>query len=227
MSDLLFIYEEDYKKIQSSINKTFTKISDYFLDKSSKLKDINEEMNKLENLIVQQQQKIKQIEIQISSSSKEEDLEGYNSKISSYKQSLELNKKKFRQMEEKANLKEASDLIMDKTDLQGNLINNEKLAYSSNQKMQQAKRVLAETEDMGNNIMIDMEKQSNTMKNTNSKLKGMNIELNESNSILNKMKARVKRNKNIIKILSLFLILILIIVCIYKIWKANKKIGNK
>ena len=130
-----------------------------------------------------------------------------------------MNKTKYRELEEKINLKEASLIVTDKNQLKGNLLKNEQLAYAGNQKIQEAKRALAVAEDMGNKIMVDMEKQTNVMKNTNSKLKGMNSELDESNNILNRMKSRVRKNKNIIKYLAIILFFILAIVCIYKIWK--------
>ena len=113
-------------------------------------------------------------------------------------------------------------IVTDKNQLNGTLLKNEQLAFAGNQKLQEAKRALAETEDVGNKIMMNMEEQSNVMKNTNNKLKGMNSELDESNTILNRMKSRVKKNKNLIKYLGIFLALILCIVIIYKIMKLFK-----
>jgi len=225
MSHLLSIYEKNFRKSQESINKNIEKIYDYLSDSNKKEYNHNEIMEQIENTIDNQQKIIKQIEVEISSSSsiKKEDLEGFNSKIISYKQSLEINKKKYRELEEKINLKEASLIITDNNQLKGNLLKKEQLAYTGTQKIQEVKRALAEAEDSGNKIMIDMEKQTNIMKNTNSKLKGMNSELDESNIILNKMKNRVKKNRNIIKYLSLTLLLILAIICGIKIWNFFKK----
>ena len=225
MSDLLSLYEINLRKNQDGINKSVEKIYNYLSGNEAKGDNINEIMEKLDNLIQSQNKMIKQIEVDVFSSAKKEDLEGYNSKISFYKQSLEMNKKKYRELEEKLNLKEASLIVTDKNQLKGNLLQNEQLAYAGNQKIQQAKRALAETEDMGNQIMVDMEKQTNVMKNTNNKLKGMNSELDESNNILNQMKSRLKKNKNIIKYLAIILFVILAIVCIYKFLKFFK--GNK
>ena len=179
-------------------------------------------MEQIGNLIEEQKKTIKKIEFEISSLSKKEDHEGYNSKISSYKQSIEMNKTKYRELEEKINLKEASLIVTDKNQLNGNLLKNEQYAYAGNQKIQAAKRALAEAEDMGNKIMVNMDHQTNVMKNTTNKLKGMNSELDESNNILNKMKARMQKNKNIIKYLAIILFVILAIVCIYKIMKLLK-----
>ena len=222
MSDLLQFYEKDFRKSQDLINKNVEKIYDYLTAKSKTDYNISEIMDQIENLIDSQQKTIKKIEIEISSTVKNEDLDGFNSKISSYKHSLELNKTKYRELEEKINLKEASLIVTDKNQLNGTLLKNEQLAFAGNQKLQEAKRALAETEDVGNKIMINMEEQSNVMKNTNNKLKGMNSELDESNTILNRMKSRVKKNKNLIKYLGIFLALILISVIIYKIMKLFK-----
>jgi len=219
MSDLLQFYEKDFRKSQDLINKNVDKIYDYLSSKTKKEYNISEIMDQLENLIDSQQKTIKKIEIEVSSTVKREDIEGYNSKISSYKRSLELNKTKYRELEEKINLKEASMIVTDKNQLNGTLLKNEQLAYAGNQKLQEAKRKLAETEDVGNKIMVNMDEQTNVMKNTNNKLKGMNSELDESNSILNRMKSRIKKNKNLIKYLSILFAIILSIVIIYKILK--------
>ena len=220
MTDLLSIYEKDFRKYQDLINKNIEKIYDYLSETKTKDYNISDIMQEINNLIDSQKKLLTQIEVEISSSSliRKEDLVGYNTKIYSYKQGLEMNKKKYRELEEKINLKEASLILTDQNQLKGNLIKNEQLAYSGTQKIQQVKRALAEAEDSGNKIMVDMEKQTNIMKNTNNKLKGMNSELDESNTILNKMKSRLKKNKTIIKYFGLILLVILIIVLIYKIW---------
>ncbi len=219
MSDLLQYYEKDFRKNQDMINKSIEKIYSYLSSPSKKDLNINEIMEQMESLIDSQQKTIKKIEVEISSSVKSEDIEGFNSKISSYKQALESNKAKYRELEEKINLKEASLILSDSNQLNGTLLKNEQLAFEGNKKLQQAKRVLAETEDVGNKIMINMEEQTNVMKNTNNKLKGMNSELDESNNILNRMKSRLKKNKNIIKYLGIIFIIILSIVIIYKLLK--------
>ena len=222
MSDLLQYYEKDFRKNQDMINKSIEKIHSYLSSPSKKDLNINEIMEQMESLIDSQQKTIKKIEVEISSSVKSEDIEGFNSKISSYKQALESNKAKYRELEEKINLKEASLILSDSNQLNGTLLKNEQLAFEGNKKLQQAKRVLAETEDVGNKIMINMEEQTNVMKNTNNKLKGMNSELDESNNILNRMKSRIKKNKNIIKYLSIIFALILSIIIIYKMLKFFK-----
>ena len=213
MSELLSTYEKSFRKTQDMINKNIDKIT-ISIGES----DISSSMEVLERLIDEQKKIIKQIEVEISSSVKKEDYDGFNTKISMYKSNLEMNRKKFKQLEEKIKIQEAVKTT-DKKDLSGDLIKNEQLAYAGNQKLQEAKRVLADAEDMGNKIMVNMDEQTNTMKHTNTKLKGMNVELDESNNILNKMKSRLKKNKKIVCYLSVTFIVILALIATYKFLK--------
>ena len=64
-----------------------------------------------------------------------------------------------------------------------------------------------------------MDEQSNTMKKLNSKVKEMNVDLDDSNNILNKMKSRVKKNKKIIAYLSIIFFVTLVLVFTYKYFK--------
>ena len=213
MSELLSTYEKSFRKTQDMINKNIDKIT-ISIGES----DISSSMEGLERLIDEQKKIIKQIEVEISSSVKKEDYDGFNTKISMYKSNLEMNRKKFKNLEEKIKIQEVVKTT-DKKDLSGDLIKNEQLAYAGNQKLQEAKRVLADAEDMGNKIMVNMDEQTNTMKHTNTKLKGMNVELDESNNILNKMKSRLRKNKKIICYLSVSFIVILLLVATYKFLK--------
>ena len=213
MSELLSTYEKSFRKTQDMINKNIDKIT-ISIGES----DISSSMEGLERLIDEQKKIIKQIEVEISSSVKKEDYDGFNTKISMYKSNLEMNRKKFKNLEEKIKIQEVVKTT-DKKDLSGDLIKNEQLAYAGNQKLQEAKRVLANAEDMGNKIMANMDEQTNTMKNTNTKLKGMNVELDESNNVLNKMKSRLKKNKKIVCYLSVTFIVILFLVATYKFLK--------
>ena len=96
MSDLLSLYEINLRKNQDDINKSVEKIYNYLSGNETKGDNINQIMEKLDNLIQSQNKMVKQIEFDVFSSAKKEDLEGFNSKISFYKKSLEMNKKKYR-----------------------------------------------------------------------------------------------------------------------------------
>ena len=79
----------------------------------------------------------------------------------------------------------------------------------TNEKLQQVQRSLSSTESIGTNIIVNMDNQTKNMKNISGKLNNMKSDLNDSSNILQKMKNRAKKNKYIIIIFSIFLLLIL------------------
>lgn len=148
----------------------------------------------------------------------QEDHEEFNNKMMSYRQNLKINKNTFNEMEDKINTKDTL-LGNNEQNLSKGLLKNEQTNYLGNLKLKEAKRILANTEEMGNKIVVNMDDQSNTMKNLNSKVKNMNGELDESNTILNQMRSRVKRNKKIIIYLSIILFITLAVILAYKYFK--------
>ena len=148
----------------------------------------------------------------------QEDYEAFNSKIISYKQNLKINKNTYQEMEDKVNIKEVIT-GNNEQNLSKGLLKNEQTNYLGNLKLNEAKRILANTEEMGNKIIVNMDEQSNTMKHLNTKVKTMNGELDESNTILNKMKSRMKKNKKILIYLSIIMFITLVIILAYKYFK--------
>ena len=216
MSEILLTYEKSFRKNEERINSNFQKLT-LSLGIESDV-DKNKLLQEIELLIAEQEKILKQMEFETSSLINQEDYDAFNNKMTSYKQNLKINKKSLQDMEDKINNKE---LITgnNEQNLSKGLLKNEQNNYLGNLKLQEAKRVLANTEDMGNKIVVNMDEQSNTMKNLNTKVKGMNVELDESNTILNKMKSRMKKNKKIIIYLSLIFFITLILIFIYKFFK--------
>ena len=92
----------------------------------------------------------------------------------------------------------------------GGLIANEEYAYSGSQKLEEAKRVLASTEDTANKLMGSME-------SVTVKIKGMNVSLDGSNNLMNSMQLRMNKNKRIILIFGMVLLGILALTITMKI----------
>ena len=216
MSVNLATYEKSFRKNEERINDSFKQITlslgiESDIDKNKLLQEIG--------LLISEQEKIlKLMENETSLLINQEDYEAFNSKIISYKQNLKINKNTYQEMEDKINSKD-SLLGNNEQNLSNGLLKNEQSNYLGNLKLQEAKRILANTEDMGNKIIVNMDEQSNTMKNLNSKVKNMNGELDESNSILNIMKSRMKRNKKIIIYISIILFITLATILVYKFFK--------
>ena len=216
MSEILTTYETNYRKNEEKINYNFKQLTLSFgietnIDKIKILQNI-------ELLISEQEKIIKLLECETSSLVNQEDYEAFSNKMLSYKQNLKINKNTYQEMEDKINSKD-SLLGNNEQNLSNGLLKNEQSNYLGNLKLQEAKRILANTEDMGNKIIVNMDEQSNTMKNLNSKVKNMNGELDESNSILNIMKSRMKRNKKIIIYISIILFITLATILVYKFFK--------
>ena len=216
MSEILTTYEVNYRKNEEKINDNFKKLT-LSLGIESDI-DKNKILHNIELLISEQEKIIKLLECETSSLVNQEDYEAFNNKMTSYKQNLKINKNSYQEMEDKINTKDTL-YGNNEQNLSNGLLKNEQSNYLGNLKLQEAKRILANTEDMGNKIVVHMDEQSNTMKNLNSKVKNMNGELDESNTILNKMKSRMKRNKKIIIYLSLILFITLFMIFLYKFFK--------
>ena len=89
--------------------------------------------------------------------------------------------------------------------------------------MQQATRSTIEMENMSGNILGDLNNQSSQMKNVSSKIGLINDDIDSSNTVLNKMFSRQSRDKKIIIIFGLILMLIFLGTLTYKIvTKFNK-----
>ena len=174
MSEILTTYETNYRKNEEKINDNFKQLTLSFgietnIDKIKILQNI-------ELLISEQEKIIKLLECETSSLVNQENYEAFSNKMLSYKQNLKINKNTYQEMEDKINSKD-SLLGNNEQNLSNGLLKNEQSNYLGNLKLQEAKRILANTEDMGNKIIVNMDEQSNTMKNLNSKVKNMNGEL--------------------------------------------------
>ena len=216
MSELLTTYEKSFRKNEEKINSNCKQLT-LSLGIESDI-DKKKLMTEVESLIAEQEKILKQMEFETSSLINQEDYEAFNNKMISYRQNLKINKNTFHEMEDKINNKEVLT-GNNEQNLSKGLLKNEQTNYLGNLKLQEARRVLANTEDMGNKIMVNMEEHSNVMKNLNSKVKNMNVDLDESNNILNKMKSRVKKNKKIIAYLSIIFFITLLLVFTYKYFK--------
>ena len=214
MSEILETYEKSYKKNEEKINNIFKQLTlslgiQTDINKNKLLEDIE--------LLISEQDKLLKL-MESFTLVNQGNYEEFKNKIISYRQNLKINKNTFQEMEDKISKKD-NLLGNNEQNLSKGLLKNEQTNYLGNLKLQEARRILANTEDMGNKIIVNMDEQINTMKNLNSKVKNMNGELDESNSILNKMKSRMKKNKKIIIYLSIILFITLVIILAYKYFK--------
>ena len=129
------------------------------------------------------------------------------------------NKKKWKKLKEKLKLIKKSN-----NNTNENTINEEgdddtahSIRYNTFNKLQLATRSTIEMENMSGNILGDLSNQSNQMKNVSSKIGLINDDIDTSNSILGKMFKRQGRDKRIIIIFGIILLLIFLGTLAYKI----------
>ena len=207
MSDLFTIYEDNLKNCLEKIKTTSETLSS------------SGNFNDAFNLISEGEGIIKQMQLESSSTTNKNIKNQYNSKMNNYSNSLSEYKKSTRKLQDKFTTDKQSKLFTldGKPNEKGNLIANEEYAYSGSQKLEEAKRVLASTEDTSNKIMSNMEEQSQKMKNVNIKISGMNDSLDGSNTLMNSMQLRLRKNKKIITIFGIVLLGILALTITMKI----------
>ena len=139
MSDLFAIYDENLKGIFERIKK--------------RIDDVNSDnLSELVNLVNQGDDIIKQMKLESLTNANKNKVNAYTNDINDYK-------KRTRKLQEKYNDEKNSKLFETKNE-KGGLIANEEYAYSGSQKLEEAKRVLASTEDTANKIMGSMEEQN-------------------------------------------------------------------
>ena len=124
-------------------------------------------------------------------------------------------KKRWKKLKEKLKLLKKANKdsiqVIDEDDASQNI------KYDSFNKLQQATRSTIEMENMSGNILGDLNNQSNQMKSVSSKIGLINEDIDTSNSILGKMFSRQNRDKRIIIIFGLILIMAFLGTLTYKI----------
>ena len=132
---------------------------------------------------------------------------------------LSENKKKFKKLKEKLkaikkNNSQSNEISINED---GDDDTSHSIKYNTFHKLQLATRSTIEMENMSGNILGDLNNQTNQMKGVSSKIGLINDDIDTSNSILGKMFRRQGRDKKIIIICGITLLLIFFGTLAYKI----------
>ena len=129
------------------------------------------------------------------------------------------NKKRWKKLKEKIKLLKKNNNKNDDNTLndEGDDDTTNSIKYNTFNKLQLATRSTIEMENMSGNILGDLSNQSNQMKGVSSKIGLINDDIDVSNSVLGKMFSRQGRDKKIIIIFAIFLILVFLGTLAYKI----------
>ena len=141
------------------------------------------------------------------------------SKTKDIQKKLSENKKKFKKLKEKLkaikkNNSQSNEISINED---GDDDTSHSIKYNTFHKLQLATRSTIEMENMSGNILGDLNNQTNQMKGVSSKIGLINDDIDTSNSILGKMFRRQVRDKKIIIICGITLLLIFFGTLAYKI----------
>ena len=109
------------------------------------------------------------------------------------------------------------------------LIDNEELAWNSFEKLEKAKRSTIEMENISIDVSKELYSQTDKLKGINTKVNEMNREITTSTGLLSKMINLQRRNKVVILLFSVFLVLTFVAILCFKFFYPNQsnKIESK
>jgi hypothetical protein len=96
------------------------------------------------------------------------------------------------------------------------LIENEELVWSQNQRLENVKMDVIEIDNIGVNIMRDMENQIDKMNEISNKLESIDVRIDSSNNLLTRMMNRENRNKTIVIFFSVMVVISFLIILLVK-----------
>jgi predicted RND superfamily exporter protein len=142
--------------------------------------------------------------------------------LKNFKNGLDQYKKKVKNAKENLSTKQKLDsiLISDKENQKEKLINNEELAWGQFDKLEKAKRNAFEMESISIDVAKELNDQTDKLKGVKGKLIDMNSEISSSNSLISRMLRREYRNKIVIMMFMIALVLIFLTIIYIKLFGA-------
>ena len=197
-------YENEIRKNMEEINTLNSKAE------LSEGKELHSIVNQMGDAISNAEKNIKDLNIHNVMNNNND-----QTKTKEIQRKLTDSKKRWKKLKEKLKLLKKANKdsiqVIDEDDASQNI------KYDSFNKLQQATRSTIEMENMSGNILGDLNNQSNQMKSVSSKIGLINEDIDTSNSILGKMFSRQNRDKRIIIIFGLILIMAFLGTLTYKI----------
>jgi len=197
-------YENEIRKNMEEINTLNSKAE------LSEGKELHTIINQMGDAISNAEKNIKDLNIHNVMNNNNDE-----TKTKEIQRKLTDSKKRWKKLKEKLKLLKKNNKdsieVIDEDD------SSQNIKYNSFNKLQQATRSTIEMENMSGNILGDLNNQSNQMKSVSSKIGLINEDIDTSNNILGKMFSRQNRDKRIIIIFGLILIMAFLGTLTYKI----------
>ena len=204
---------EDY--YENELRKDFDK-----LDSLNNQAEISTD-KELNSIVEQMSDEISKLEKTIKDYNIYSNLNNKNdqSKTKEIQKKLSENKKKFKKLKEKLKAFKKNNNNQNQDSMNDDIDDDtsQSMKYNTFHKLQLATRTSIEMENMSGNILGDLNNQTNQMKGVSSKIGLINDDIDTSNTILGKMFRRQGRDKKIIIICGITLLLIFFGTLAYKI----------
>ena len=200
---------------ENEIRKDFDKLDSLNSQAElSKDNDLNTIVDQMSETITKTEKTVKDYNIYNNLNNKSD-----QNKTKDIQKKLVDNKKRWKKLKEKLKLikKNNNNTNENTINEEGDDDTSQSIRYNTFNKLQLATRSTIEMENMSGNILGDLSNQSNQMKNVSSKIGLINDDIDTSNSILGKMFKRQGRDKRIIIIFGIILLLIFLGTLSYKI----------
>ena len=196
------------KEIRKNMNELDTLISKAEFSDGKELHDIVDQMG---DIISTTEKTVKDYNIYNVMNNNDD-----QTKTKEIQKQLSDSKKRWKKLKEK--LKEFEKKNINSIKVEGEEDgSSQTLTFNSFNKIQLATRSTIEMEDMSGNILGDLNNQSSQMKNVSSKIGLINEDIDTSNNVLTKMFNRQSRDKKIIIIFGLILLIAFLGTLTYKI----------
>ena len=104
------------------------------------------------------------------------------------------------------------------------LIDNDEIAWNSYSKLEKVKRTTIEMENISIEVSRELNNQTDKLKGISSKVNEINRDISTSTGLINKMMNLQRRNKVIILLFSLFLILTFVGIMCFKFFSGNSQL---
>ena len=212
-SDILQIYELNLQKNYDILDSQIAKSQIY---EEEYLEQIFDSMD---NLMSQISKTTKDYIIGLTLNDKKtKNSQNYSSKIKKAETNLKDYQRKIKDIKSKykKNKKEINQEIIPKYSKEDMI---QRIEYDSFNKMNHAIRVSSQIENISGNILVNLNGQSNIMKNGVKKVGELNNEIDVSKSYLSQMINKQNSDKKIIILFGSFLFMIILFVLIYRIYQ--------
>ncbi len=214
MSGLFDIYQSNVKILFQKISGNLDTISN----------ETGEKIDIIEKDLKEVQKLLKNLEIEVAGESPVSDTYLI---VKTYKNGYNQYSKRFRKEKEKyQNSIKSVSLGINSDNTMNNNIKNDEIAYNSFDKLQNARRVTIEMQGIGQDVMRDMNGQTETMKNINSKIGNVSDDLSSSTSLISEMQKIQRRNKIIIYLYGGFLVIVFLIIAFFRIYPKFRSNNN-